>query len=65
MVFFETDARYRRFLAAHPGVWGEVGATEDPRFVSLLLKERRALGLPPLAVVVAAPCRRAARKARR
>lgn len=62
MVFFDADGRYRRFLAAHPGIWGEVGASDDPRFVAILLEEREALGLP--ALVISSPRRPARRKAR-
>lgn len=44
--FFQSDLCYRRFLAAHPGIWAEVGAFDDPSFLRLLIAERRALGLP-------------------
>ena len=46
MCFFQSDPRYRRFLAEHPGIWGEVGVFDDPRFFSVLVAERQALGLP-------------------
>jgi len=40
-----TDTRYVRFMAGLPGLWGEVGALEDPDFLEALTCERRALGL--------------------
>lgn len=43
---FRDDARYRRFLAAHAGLWGEVGALDDPLWLRRLRRERRRLGLP-------------------
>ena len=46
MSFFQTDRVYRRFLARHPGLWGEVGALDDPGFLRALRAARRALGLP-------------------
>lgn len=49
-----TDSRYRAFLAAHPGIWGEVGAEDDRECVAVLLSERTALGLPPLPAPIAA-----------
>jgi hypothetical protein len=43
---FRDDARYRRFLAAHAGLWGEVGALDDPLWLRRLRRDRRQLGLP-------------------
>jgi hypothetical protein len=40
-----TDTRYVRFMAGLPGLWGEVGALDDPDFLDALTCERQALGL--------------------
>ena len=40
-----TDTRYVRFMAGLPGLWGEVGALDDPGFLDALTCERQALGL--------------------
>ena len=69
-----TDTRYVRFMAGLPGLWGEVGALDDPRFLEVLTCERQALGLTPVdhlrfrdgGQIKAArlPVRRASRRAR-
>ena len=46
MTPFANDPVYRRFLALHPGVWGEIGALDDAPFLRRLRRERIALGLP-------------------
>ena len=61
--FFQSDPRYRRFLAAHPGIWAEVGAFDDPAFLRLLIAERRALGLPRRGCIPLRPPRRRHRRA--
>lgn len=64
MGLFQTDQRYVRFLAAHPGLWGEVGALEDRGFLDVLTRERRALGLVSVAARLRAPRRRGGRTVR-
>lgn len=43
MCLFQPDARYRRFLAAYPGFWADVGVFNDPAFLAALLAERNGL----------------------
>lgn len=50
-MLFAHDSVYRRFLARHPGVWGEVGALDDAPFLRKLRRERATLGLPDDRVV--------------
>ena len=41
-----TDPVYFRFLAAHAGLWYEVGVLDDAALLRRLRRERRVLGLP-------------------
>lgn len=51
------DAGFRRWLAARPGLWLEVGALDDAVSLLALMGERRLLGLPPIAALRAAQSR--------
>lgn len=48
MVLFQHDARYVRFLAAHPGIWSEVGVFDDSRLLGRIRRLRARQGLPPV-----------------
>ncbi|MGI4880949.1 MAG: hypothetical protein ACRYG4_26100 [Janthinobacterium lividum] len=52
------DYAFRRWLAARPGLWLEVGALDDAVSLLALMGERRLLGLPPIAALRAAKSRR-------
>lgn len=58
-----TDRRYVRFMAGLPGLWGEVGALDDPGFLEALTCERQALGLDAIDHPGRCVCRGAARNA--
>ncbi|QYE33140.1 hypothetical protein KZX46_03190 (plasmid) [Polymorphobacter sp. PAMC 29334] len=45
------DSAFRRWLAARPGLWLEVGALDDACSLLALMVERRRLALPPIAAL--------------
>ena len=45
------DAGFRRWLAARPGLWLEIGAFDEPAVLVGLMAERRTLGLPRIAAL--------------
>lgn len=59
------DARFRRWLAARPGLWLEIGAFDEPAVLIGLMAERRILGLPRLAALRAERAGRVRHRARR
>lgn len=45
------DARFRRWLAVHPGLWREVGVFDHPASLMMIVAERQAMGLSRLAIL--------------
>ena len=45
------DAGFRRWLAARPGLWLEVGVFDDPAALVVMMAERRVMGLPRMATL--------------
>ena len=59
------DAGFRRWLAACPGLWLEIGAFDEPAVLVGLMAERRTLGLPSLAAMRPERAGRVRHRARR
>ncbi len=59
------DAGFRRWLAARPGLWLEIGAFDEPAVLVGLMAERRTLGLPQIAALRRERAGRVRHRARR